>query len=701
MTEKKTPAFGALGNPYGTSVPDDVMNFFGTDAPAEQPAVRWTEEQEKAAAEMKRQAEELNRQAEELERQAEETRRAELVAREAEAVRQAELARSTQPEEPRRKRGQAEIQPVEAIASQGATEATATRGAEPKTLGQTIRSHWDSLIDSLGIGGKSKAERNRARDEAETRPAGKSGESIPATVNPSAERSAVEKSAQGRVAKAAPQPEQRSVPAPEEIPADAFGFGLFSNPPKTPAPNPLDSLFETPVVEKTPEVTDSRRRRGRSVPPPVVEVEPEVSENEVEFEVVDLAGEDISDLWEGEPRVSERVRDRPIPKEIPPRSRRPDAEPVQDRQRPASRRPSREEVEFEPAEPLPKSDTRRDSAGVSRREPRSEVRREPKADVRRESKVEEPVEVRREVRRPEIDDEPQEERRPRRRPAASRPAPTPPPQDDDDDGYTVDNSWVPNDPRDVDAPKRRPVPTWRRVVDHIVDRNLANRRGGGGGGRGRGAGPPRGNKPVGIERGELAAPRPKRENAPTYLDVPVDDFDDPFEDTLAEDLHGDETPPRGGRRREAAGDWRPSRGRTPESFDEPSRSRAEETPRGTRRPRANDEYGDPESGPAPVPREPGRREPGRREPGRREPGRREPGRREPGRREPGPTESGRREPGRGSVGREPMEREPIGREPVGREPLGREPDEPRGRSRRPPADDDFDGPTTGRGRRRY
>jgi len=368
------------------------------------------------------------------------------------------------------------------------------------------------------------------------------------------------------------------------------------------------------------------------------------NEDEIEFEVVDLAGDDISDLWEGEPLASDSRRVRSAPQGEVKRSRRPNPAPSQSRQRPEIRKPVQEPEDSVPQEIKARDEVRRGASGDARRDARVDVRRdvrsdvrgdvrsEVRSDVRREPRKEERAAVRRDVRRPEREEVVREESRPVRRSAASRPAPIPAPPEDDDDGYTVDNSWVADDPRDVDAPKRRPVPTWRRVVDHIVDRNLGSRRGGGGGGRGRSGAPPRANRPVVGGRGDVTAPRSKRENLPTYLDVPVDDFEEDTEDSLIDDAVD-----RGPSRRRDAVDYRqPSRGRAPEGYDPPARNLGEPSPRGSRRPRPTEEYRDPE----------------------------------------------------------------IGRD-SGREPIGREPQEPGGRSRRPPVDDDPDGRPNGRGRRRY
>jgi translation initiation factor IF-2 len=143
----------------------------------------------------------------------------------------------------------------------------------------------------------------------------------------------------------------------------------------------------------------------------------------------------------------------------------------------------------------------------------------------------------------------------RRRPAAERPEPARPgrPRDLDDDGYTVDNSWSPEDGPDPDAPRRRPVPAWRKVIDHIVDLNLGNRRGGDGHRR-RGGSSPRGGASAGGggRRADSPTdrPRPQRSNPPTYLDNP-----NPTEDFADYDEPGWETPaaepqvPRGGGQR--------------------------------------------------------------------------------------------------------------------------------------------------------
>ncbi|MBL8854627.1 MAG: hypothetical protein JNK57_11725 [Planctomycetaceae bacterium] len=663
MTEKKQPTIGALGNPYGTAVPDDVLNFFGAEAPAEQPAVRWTEEQEQAALEMERQA---------------------VAAREAETKRQAELARLAEAEAAAReeaKRNQPKVEPRALDLEQESTAPTTARAGEAKTFGQTIRSHWDSLIDSLGIGSKAKADRTRAREEADSRRTTSPSQTVEhpaASHGESRDKSTKERTPSGdRVAPAKVAKPSSNPPVPEEIPADAFGFGIFANPKTTPPSNPLDSLFETPAAIDEPKVTDSRRRRSRPTPvaAPTPEPELEASEDEIEFEVVDLAGDDISDLWEGDARSNRETRGRSRPAAPAPRSARPESD-SPERQRPRTRKPARGAEDLEqPEEVVVREEVRREPRAEGRhevrREPRPEGRREPRPEPRRETRAEEPVEVRREprsdARRPIRDEEDRAERRPARRPAASRPAPVPAPPEDDDDGYTVDNSWVADDPRDVDAPKRRPVPTWRRVVDHIVDRNLSNRRGGGGGGRGRGGGPPRGGAaPSG--RPELPATRVKREHAPTYLDVPADDFEEAFDDALIDDL-----PARGTSRQRNDVDYRqPPRSRTPEVSDPLDRSRADANPRGGRRPRpVDDEFLDP-----PTSREPRRRE--------------------------ATSDAPRREPiGREPVGRERVARERVGRDPIDRESIDREPPQPRGRAPRPPAGDDFDGPPPGRGRRRY
>ncbi|MDP1560216.1 MAG: hypothetical protein Q8M16_02355 [Pirellulaceae bacterium] len=697
MTEKKKSTFGALGNPYGTAVPDDVLNFFGADAPAEQPAVRWTAEQEKAALELERQAEATR--VAEAARLAETARLAEA-ARLVEAARQAEMEAAAR-EESKRKQPTADPRPAER--GMETIDPTPARGAEPKTIGQTIRSHWDSLIDTLGIGAKAKAERTRGREDADRQRSGPPAEvAIPANVD-TRRKAAAEPlppaTGQRAASPKAIRPATPATPAaaaPEEIPTDAFGFGIFVNPKTTPPTNPLDSLFETSVAVDRPEVTDSRRpQRSRpaqaqpqvptpvraSVPAPVRDLEPEseVGEDEIEFEVVDLDGGDISDLWEGDAtsRRGNRGHSKPSSRET--RSARPDGE-SQRRQRPSTRKPHRDtddgdlpeetvedEVVHEPRAGIrrePRAEVRREPRAEVRRDPRPEVRRdaradvsqEPRADVRRDPRSEDNVEVRREtrgaVRRPKRVDEAFDEHPPVRRAAANRPPAVPAPPEDDDDGYTVDNSWVPDDPRDLDAPKRRPVPTWRRVVDHIIDRNLANRRGGGG--RGRGGATPRSGAPGG-DRADSTASRAKREPVPTYLDVPADDFEDVIDDSII-----DKGPSRGERSRRNAGDPRqPSRSRAPETTEPVDRNRAIENPRS--RPRPADDYREPPRG------------------------------REPRRRESSDD----------ALDREPVGREPVGREPIGREPIGREPQDPRGRNRRPPTSDDPDGPAHGRGRRRY
>ena len=169
-----------------------------------------------------------------------------------------------------------------------------------------------------------------------------------------------------------------------------------------------------------------------------------------------------------------------------------------------------------------------------------------------------------------------------RRAAGSRRSvpPAPPRVEDDDDGYTVDNSWSPDDPRDEGAPKRRPVPAWRRVVDHIVDRNLSNRRGSDSGRRrGSTAGGGRGS-----HASVAAQPRVRRDQVPTYLDEPTDRMElDPFD---MPDAQGRGRSPRRGR---TADEGRGLEGRGPEPGSGSGRRPVEpddlpdDRPRGRRR----------------------------------------------------------------------------------------------------------------------
>lgn len=605
MTEKKQP-FGALGNPYGTAVPDDVLNFFGADAPDEQPAMRWNEELEKAALEQKRQAE------------------AERVA---EAARQVELARKAEADaaalETRRREEAVEAERQAQVAASAArTQAEAATGSatakasEPKTFGQTIRSHWDSLIDTLGIGGKAKAEKNRAREEADSRaPAARSSSS----------------------------PKRASEPRPAEISNDAFGLGTTENPKSESMSNPLDSLFESDQAPKQPAVTDSRRRRppaARPIPEEAVE-EPvaEVSEDAVEFEVVDLAGEDISDLWE---RDTPPVRPSRPRREVPPTEGRAgrSGKPKDGRTRGQASKPPREAMEVEEQDIPARS-----------KAPRENFDEEARPRRRGEARG---TESRSEARRSE----------------KRRPAPAPAPVDDDDDGYTFDNSWVPDDPRDADAPKRKPVPTWRRVVDHVVDKNLSNRRGGEG--RRRSGGPSR-DSAAGAAKNTAAPARGRRENAPTYLDVPVDDFDETFDDLVAP-----EPTNRGGRR--SPGGSQQDRSAEP--------SRGNERSRSSNRGRSGQKYSDPDDSPMEETRG-GRRQP-RSEEGR------DRGGREPSGRQPADWDNA---PRRAASDRESNSARAPRREYDELDEPDRQ--EPPPRRRRPQRDEDSPDGSSGRGRRRY
>lgn len=649
MTEKKQP-FGALGNPYGTAVPDDVLNFFGADAPDEQPAVRWNEELEKAALEQKRQAE--------AERAAEAARELEL-ARKAEAEAAAlEARRREEAAEAERQAQAASAARIQATAAETPTGSASTKPNEPKTFGQTIRSHWDSLIDTLGIGSKAKAEKNRAREEAESRrPAAEPVQPVAASsstnesVADTPTRAPRSGDSEGRkrhqpAQSEAPKrgssgPKRGGEPRQSEYSNEEFGLGTTASAKSDSASNPLDSLFESDPPPKQPAVTDSRRRRpaaSRPIPDEVVEDSvAEVSEDAVEFEVVDLAGEDISDLWERDTPPVRAPRPR---REAPPtegRSGRTE-KPKDGRPRAQAPKPAREPMEDEEQDIPTRSKGQRESFAE---EPRPRRRGEARG-----------TESRSEARRSD-----------KRRPA-------PAPVDDDDDGYTFDNSWVPDDPRDADAPKRRPVPTWRRVVDHVVDKNLANRRGGDG--RRRSGGPPR-DSASGAGKNAAAPARGRRENAPTYLDVPVDDFDETFDDLVAP-----EPTSRGGRRG-------PSGPREDWSAEPP---RTNERGRSSSRGRSGQKYTDADE----VPMDESRG----------------------GRRQP------RNEEGRDRVGREPAGRQPVDWDsPPRRATSDRdsnsaraprrdyedmdEPDrqEPPPRRRRPPRDEDSSGGSSGRGRRRY
>jgi len=621
MTEKKKPTFGALGNPYGMSVPDEVADFFGAEAPEAEPVVKWNEDREAeareaAAKEAVARAEAATREAAAKEAAAKEAAAREAAAREAAAKAAAARAAARVSVE----------QPAAASSSQVGVAAGRAAAEEPKSFAQTIRSHWDSLIDTLGIGGRGKAERAPvAESPGVAAPVSSRPERVdsPASTTRSGGRSAGSGSAGSGSAKserrsAAPASAERTQP-PAEIPADAFGLGIFTSSGASKRQNPLDDLFVAGNVAASdadtlgqddgiglghdeddvdPEVSDvgeaprRRRRRGsrgssaagdvsreveekspvvdsrRRVPGRSERVLSEASdeatdgEDQIEFEVVDLAGGDLSEFWDESAESVPKLRQRPAaaaPESLP-ASRRPEAGPggrvagVRSGSRPSAEpRELDEPMDAEPPRRASRASSNRPAPPQrgaaelpardrSGREPVAGAPRVPEEDVvgggrgrprraRPVREVEPDVDVDMELDLPL--DRPID--RPAARPAAGgrrasgsrRPAPPAPSRvEDDDDGYTVDNSWSPDDPRDEGAPKRRPVPAWRRVVDHIVDRNLSNRRGSDGGRRrGTGAGGGRGS-----HSSVAAQPRVRRDQVPTYLDAPSDPMDvDPFD----------------------------------------------------------------------------------------------------------------------------------------------------------------------------
>jgi hypothetical protein len=574
MNKKNEPNRGSLGSGFGQDIPDDVSDFFGSEAPQAEPSVQWTAERELAAREALALEAEAKAEAERaaIAAQLQTVEPQTLVAPTRVAARASSSSRTAKAES----RGE--------TSNQGLVE---TPPKEPKTFGQTIRSHWDSLIDSLGIGGKSKVDRARgplesndemgeatqprggaataADSEAEPGPASRTRTASP---KPPAARSTRERPSSGperpssksptAAAGAGTTPAMAAGPAKAaerptaEIPADAFGFGIF-DPPSAALPNPLDSLFQQSVTDgealeeidtpvrsperrpsgprqrntRQPTQTDAefesrepRRQRSRPAKPEPEPVADDLAEDEIEFEVVDLAGDDISDLWDRPRRTSrEEIPDLPPVEDVTPRHRgrpRPEqsqpAPPANIRvPAPVARVPAvRAPVPRTPVdEPL---DEDQPEPSSLRRRSRTSRTRQPEPDRPTQPVARDAAGAR---RRPPASDRPDPARVPRQRERDGN--------DDDDDGYTVDNSWSPEDAPDPDAPRRRPVPAWRMVIDHIVDLNLSNRRGAEGGRR------RSGSSPRGTSSSSTAGRRPdvpadrsagRRANPPTYLDDP-------------------------------------------------------------------------------------------------------------------------------------------------------------------------------------
>lgn len=767
MKNKKDPAWGSLGTPFGAEIPDEVNTFFGAEAPTPEPTAQWTEEEEKATLQANavdavdsssgstgsepadaivgseaQSAEQLSVPATEQPAELDDDdlfaafrsrtpnagkpeksatavtqhpeskapdSKAETRAVPAERVARAAASSRGSSETGRGRSSQAGADlpetPAKAVAPLDDTTGDDTTGddsaaaavvaAEPKTFGQTIRSHWDSLIDTLGIGGKAKAERQRAQAEQ------KSAQSpAPAATKASASREARSESSGPTPARASEDRQQPNTV--DEIPRDAFGFGIFDPPKDQPTVNPLDSLFQSgddasseaddvSFQRPTPPAKEASRGRsgrgrgrqsdvqdmpasseaassepgrrvrsartgstsaqdsgaaapagnsrgarpargGRVAPAAPVPPTTPVADSELEFEVFDLSGDDISDLWNGPPTPPPRHKDAPAPagRRRPSEERQGDTaafvdEPNRgpqrrgeaDRAPRGSSRPPRRGVplpevevfddldeddldDFSPTAP-PVAGGRDVTAHRSGRErgaerPARDETRAGRSAGRRPAPDREPDDFE------AIDEEPRltpgrtgRSRGSRTRTAEARPvasrnplddlstdipvrvpptrgnrrpvAPPPPPEDMDDDGYTVDNSELADGAEDIEGPRRRPVPTWRRVVDHIVDANLAGRRGGEG--RKRHGGGRKGSSAVAARPAPESGSRGRRSNAPTYLDDPG--LDDPGfgPDVEADDDFYPDQPRSGGGRRPSGRSGQPPRESSKDEYRNP------------------------------------------------------------------------------------------------------------------------------------